>query len=234
MASLCSFDSHCLSFRGVCHTTASDLFPFYSELTWDKIWSNGQIMTEAFKNRWHFWIYVCDRKLKIHCIKVSKLKIHQGKKKSMTKQNRKPRIFEIQSLEQNKFRRVFFTPLEQIQVPNGTGPGVRRSKRPLLPSRIRLKCMQTLNLAIRSKSVIRSSLVTRSRFVYGHVPECRVHLGDPDAIMFDEIPTSTIQLPSRRFQTFPDISLLEKLINMKFAPSSELNIHKRSKPWHTV
>ena len=48
--------------------------------------------------------------------------------------------------------------------------------------------------------------------VYGHVPECRVHLGDPDAIMFDEIPTSTIELPDRRFQTFPGISLLEKLI----------------------
>ena len=27
--------------------------------------------------------------------------------------------------------------LEQMQVPNGTGPGVRRSKRPLLASRIR-------------------------------------------------------------------------------------------------
>ena len=27
--------------------------------------------------------------------------------------------------------------LEQMQVPNGTGPGVRRSKRPLMPSRIR-------------------------------------------------------------------------------------------------
>ena len=27
--------------------------------------------------------------------------------------------------------------LEQMQVPNGTGPGVRRSKRPLLASRTR-------------------------------------------------------------------------------------------------
>ena len=30
--------------------------------------------------------------------------------------------------------------LEQIQVPNGTGPGVQGSNRPLLASRIRCKC----------------------------------------------------------------------------------------------
>ena len=29
--------------------------------------------------------------------------------------------------------------LEQMQVPNGTGPGVRKSKRPLFSSRIRRK-----------------------------------------------------------------------------------------------
>ena len=28
VGSLYNFDSHCLSCRGVCHTTASDLFPF--------------------------------------------------------------------------------------------------------------------------------------------------------------------------------------------------------------
>ena len=55
--------------------------------------------------------------------------------------------------------------LEQIQVPNGTGPSVRRSKRPLLASRTRcnvpLKPLR--NLAIRSKSVIRSSSVISSQ-----------------------------------------------------------------------
>ena len=33
--------------------------------------------------------------------------------------------------------------LEQMQVPNGTGPGVRRSKRPLLASRPRCNVLWT-------------------------------------------------------------------------------------------
>ena len=67
--------------------------------------------------------------------------------------------------------------LEQMQVPNGTGPGVRRSKRPLLASR-------TPKFGIRSKSVIKSSSVISSQvgvmsdqfedvIVHGHVPEFR-------------------------------------------------------------
>ena len=55
-----------------------------------------------------------------------------------------------------------------MQVPNGTGPGVRRSKRPLLASRNRCKCpMETSRnkiMNLKSKTVIRSSLVTRSQF----------------------------------------------------------------------
>ena len=47
--------------------------------------------------------------------------------------------------------------------------------------------------------------------VYDHVPECHVTFGRGDFIMFDEISISTIELPDGRFQTFPDISLLEKL-----------------------
>ena len=55
--------------------------------------------------------------------------------------------------------------LEQMQVPNGIGPGVRRSKRPLLASRTRCKCsMETSrNLVIKSKLVIRSSSVIGSK-----------------------------------------------------------------------
>ena len=56
--------------------------------------------------------------------------------------------------------------LEQMQVPNGTESGVQRSKRPLLASRTRCKCpMETSwNKVITSKTVIRSSSITRSRF----------------------------------------------------------------------
>ena len=56
--------------------------------------------------------------------------------------------------------------LEQMQVPNGTGPGVRRSKRPLLASRNRCHVPWKpgfQNLVIRSKSVIKSSSVISSQ-----------------------------------------------------------------------
>ena len=55
--------------------------------------------------------------------------------------------------------------LEQMQVPNGTGPGVRRSKRPLLASRTRCNVLWKPpgNLVIRSKLVIRSSSVIGSK-----------------------------------------------------------------------
>ena len=58
-----------------------------------------------------------------------------------------------------------FTTLEQMQVRNGTGPGVRRSKLPLLAGRIGYKCsMETSwNLIIRSKLIIRSSSGAMSR-----------------------------------------------------------------------
>ena len=37
------------------------------------------------------------------------------------------------------------------------------------------------------------------------------HLGEGDFKLFDEIPLSAIELPEGRIQTFPDISLPEKL-----------------------
>ena len=56
--------------------------------------------------------------------------------------------------------------LAQIQVPYGIGPGDRRSKRSLMASRTRCKCPieTSRNKVITSKTVIRSSSVTRSRF----------------------------------------------------------------------
>ena len=54
--------------------------------------------------------------------------------------------------------------LEQMQVPNGTGPGVRRSKRLLLASRTRSMFYGNLqNSVIRSKSVLQSSSVISSQ-----------------------------------------------------------------------
>ena len=54
--------------------------------------------------------------------------------------------------------------LEQMQVPNGTGPGVRMRKRPLLASRTRCNVLWNhQNLVIRSKSVIKSSSVISSQ-----------------------------------------------------------------------
>ena len=55
----------------------------------------------------------------------------------------------------DKFRREesMVSILEQMQVPNGTGPGFRRNKHPLLASRTRCKCpMETSrNKVITSK-----------------------------------------------------------------------------------
>ena len=54
--------------------------------------------------------------------------------------------------------------LEQMQVPNGTGPGVRRSKPPLLASRTRCNVLWNLqNSVIRSTSVLKSSSVISSQ-----------------------------------------------------------------------
>ena len=108
---------------------------------------------------------------------------------------------------------------EQMQVPNGTGPGVRRSKRPLLASRTRCNFLWNLqNSVIRSKSVLKSNSVISSQIgvmsdqlrvslhmVMSH--NVMKHLGEGYFIMFDEIPISTIKLPEGRFQTFHDISL---------------------------
>ena len=87
-------------------------------------------------------------------------------------------------------------------------PGVWKSKRHLLASRYRCECsMETFrNLVIKSKSVIRSSSVTRSQFCEMSVQwrmslymvmfqNVVLHLGEGDFIMFDEIHISAIELP---------------------------------------
>ena len=46
-------------------------------------------------------------------------------------------MFETQKVRRHDKFRKEWSQHEQMQVPNGTGPGVRRSKRPLLASRTR-------------------------------------------------------------------------------------------------
>ena len=79
--------------------------------------------------------------------------------------------------------------LEQMQVSNGTGPGVRRSKRPLLASRTRCnvpwkppKFGNKVKIGI--KVLFGNTFANRCNvckiegvIVYGHVPECHVTFG---------------------------------------------------------
>ena len=73
--------------------------------------------------------------------------------------------FEIQSQEIWPAHEILVSTLEKIQVPNGTGPGVRRSNRPLLSWLTRCKSsIETSSNLVNSVHVIRYSSVTRWRF----------------------------------------------------------------------
>ena len=79
--------------------------------------------------------------------------------------------------------------LEQMQVPNGTGPGVRRSKRPLLASRTRCNVLwKPPKFGNKVKIGIKVQFGNKFAnwynvwsiegvIVYGHVPECHVTFG---------------------------------------------------------
>ena len=58
----------------------------------------------------------------------------------------------------------------------------------------------------------------RMSLQYGKASEFHVTYGREVFILFYEIPVSTIELPKRRFQTSPDISLPEKLIGKSHRP----------------
>ena len=64
--------------------------------------------------------------------------------------------------------------------------------------------------------------------VYGHSPECRVTFGRGNLILFGKIPVPTIELPWKRFQTFLDISLSEKLIGKSQRPQNKTFIRGAS------
>ena len=77
---------------------------------------------------------------------------------------------------------------KHLQIPNGTGPGVRRSKRPLLVSHpLHMFYGNLVQLGKKSNSVIRSRSVMVKNWrnvlsmegvtVCGHHPECRVTFG---------------------------------------------------------
>ena len=79
--------------------------------------------------------------------------------------------------------------LEQMQVPNGTGPSVRRSKRPLLASHTRCNVLWKPpkfgnKVKIGIKVQFGNKFANRCNvrpiegvIVYGHVPECHVTFG---------------------------------------------------------
>ena len=79
--------------------------------------------------------------------------------------------------------------LEQMQVPNGTGPGVRRSKRPLLASRTRCNVLwKPPKFGNKVKIGIKVQFGNKFAnwcnvwsiegvIVNGHVPECHVTFG---------------------------------------------------------
>ena len=109
-----------------------------------------------------------------------------------------------------------------MQVPNETGPGVQRSKLPLLASRTHRKySMENCrNLVIRSKLVIRSSSVQGHELVKCLIDggchciwSCtRMSFNIWGRETLDCLMISAIKFHKRRFQIFLDISLSENLI----------------------
>ena len=89
---------------------------------------------------------------------------------------------------QDKFRRDWSRHYHKCKSQSGTGPGVRRSKRPLLACRTRCICsMETLHNKVKSHSVIRSRSVMVKNWcnvlsmedvtVCGHHPEYHILFG---------------------------------------------------------
>ena len=136
--------------------------------------------------------------------------------------------------------------LEQMQVPNGTGPGVRRSKRPLLVSRTRCNVLW-IPPEFGNKVKIGNKVQYGNKFanwsnvwsiegviVYGHIPECHVTFGrvrlhnvwwDPH---IDH--KNFLRDDFKRSMTYPclrSVLIDESRVALRI-------IHKRSKPWHTV
>ena len=66
--------------------------------------------------------------------------------------------------------------------------------------------------------------------VYDHPPECHVTFGRGGLlIILYKIPVPTLKLPYRRFQTFHEISLSEKLFGESHCPQNEIFIRAASR-----
>ena len=95
-----------------------------------------------------------------------------------------------------------------MHVPNGTGPGVRKSTRLMFASRTHSKCsMETSRNFVRSESVIRFNSVTFDQctlLLYLVIPQSvKLHMKEGDSISFDEIPISTKKKSSETISNIP-------------------------------
>ena len=98
-------------------------------------------------------------------------------------------MFETQSPITWQVQMKIVSTLEQMQVPNGTGPDIRWSKRPLLASRTRCNVLRKPpkfgnKVKIGNKVQFCNSFTNLCNVwsvngvtVYGHVPECHVTFG---------------------------------------------------------
>ena len=96
--------------------------------------------------------------------------------------------------------------VEYIQVPNGTGPGVRRSKRPLSVCFTSRKCfIETSHKSLKGRVRYKGHRLVKS-LIGGGLPLYLVrlqnameHSWETNFVWFDKIPVSTINLLQRRF-----------------------------------
>ena len=109
--------------------------------------------------------------------------------------------------------------VEQMQVPNGTGSGVRRSKRPLSACYYRRKCsMETSHKSvkgrIRSKGhgLVLSPIGGGLSLYLVRLQNFIKYSWQRNFVLFDKIPVSIKKLLQWPFHAFLNVSLFEKFI----------------------
>ena len=112
--------------------------------------------------------------------------------------------------------------------PKGTGPGVRRSKRPLSECHTRRKCsMETTQNSVKGRVRYKVWSVGGCHCIWsGH--RMSFNICEREISYCDKIPVSTIKLPQWRFQAFLDVSLFEKLIWNSCRPQDKTSIRGAS------
>ena len=144
----------------------------------------------------------------------------------------------LKSLETRQVQERLVSHRNTCKSQSWTGPGVRRSSRPLLACRTRCKCsMETVQICKKSNSVITSSWVTGSKFVQCLINgvcyftciwsfsrmSFNIRWWGGGFILFDKIPAPTIELSLRLLL---HISVREAY--WKVAPPSQYNIRGAS------